>query len=201
MERRGAAEVVAIDVLDPAKWDWPLASDRDAREAIAERKGAGEGFEIARDAIESSVRRIEQSVYDLDPDDIGRFDLIYLGSLLLHLRDPVLALERVRAVCDGRLLVMDAIDLELSLRTRRPAARLDGKGRPWWWKPNSAGLKRMVESAGFRVVEGPRRVFIPVGPAQRISPRLRLLLSPDGREQLVTALRGDPHAALAAIPL
>src|SRR5207244_1994191 len=26
MERRGAAEVVAIDVLDPLRWDWPLGS-------------------------------------------------------------------------------------------------------------------------------------------------------------------------------
>src|SRR2546429_10019624 len=26
MERRGAAEVVAIDILNPDEWDWPLGS-------------------------------------------------------------------------------------------------------------------------------------------------------------------------------
>ena len=33
MERRGAAEVVAIDVIDPQKWDWPVGS---AEETITE---------------------------------------------------------------------------------------------------------------------------------------------------------------------
>jgi hypothetical protein len=37
---------------------------------------------------------------------VGRFDLVYLGSLLVHLRDPVRALECVRSVCDGLLIVV-----------------------------------------------------------------------------------------------
>src|SRR5947209_2256858 len=144
LERRGAAEVVAIDVLDPAGWDWPAGSRPDVRAQLGERKARGAGFELAQRALASSVRRLERSVYDLDPVVDGRFGLIYLGSLLLHLRDPVGALERVRAVCDGELLVVDAIDLGLTLRQRRRAlASLDGRGRPWWWKPNLAGLVRM----------------------------------------------------------
>jgi tRNA (mo5U34)-methyltransferase len=200
MERRGAAEVIAIDILDPEEWDWPAGSDRETIAAIGRRKGGGRGFEIARRELGSSVRRLERSVYDLEESDAGRFDLVYLGSLLVHLRDPVRALERLRAVCDGTMIVVDGIDLPLSLTLPgRPVARLDGRGRPWWWYPNQAGLARMVEAAGFEVVEGPRRLFMPPGPGQPLPrPHPRLLATREGRRQLVIALRGDPHAVLIA---
>jgi len=165
MERRGAAEVVAIDVLDPRRWDWPIDSDESAVAAIGARMAGGIGFEIARAALGSHVQRLDCSVYDLDERELGRFDFVYLGSLLVHLRDPVRALERVRSVCNGQLVVVDGIDLPLSLRSPRTAlARLDGRGRPWWWFPNAAGLARLVESGGFELTERPRRVFVPPGP-------------------------------------
>jgi hypothetical protein len=134
---------------------------------------------------------------------VGRFDLVYLGSLLVHLRDPVRALERVRSVCDGTLIVVDGVDLALSvLLPRRAVARLDGRGRPWWWYANTAGLARMVEAGGFDIVDGPRRVFMPPGaghPRVRRS-RLGLLRSPEGRHALTIAWKGDPHAVIAARP-
>src|SRR5205807_8137397 len=89
MERRGAAETVAIDLLDIRQADWPVNSAPDVMESIGERKEAGEGFEIARDALGSGVQRIEMNVYDLDPDVVGEFDFVYVGSLLIHLRHPV----------------------------------------------------------------------------------------------------------------
>jgi tRNA (mo5U34)-methyltransferase len=202
MERRGAREVVAIDVLEPERWDWPAGSAAETVATVARRQAGGAGFEIARRALGSSVERRDLSVYDLDEGEVGRFDLVYLGSLLLHLRDPVRALERVRAVCDGTLVVVDGIDLPLTLRhPRLPVARLDGQGRPWWWYANAAGLARMVEVAGFDVVEGPRRVFIPRGKGWRIGrPSPRHLLSREGRYHLIVAAKGDPHAVIVARP-
>src|SRR4051794_27943263 len=106
MERRGAAEVIGIDILDPRAWDWPVAASEQAISDLERRKEGGAGFEIARTALDSRVQRRERSIYDLDPEVDGEFDLVYLGSLLLHLRDPVRALERARSVCRGRLLVV-----------------------------------------------------------------------------------------------
>jgi len=200
MERRGATEVVAIDILDPRRWDWPAGSSEATLEAIGRRKARGAGFEVAREALGSQVRRLELSVHDLDPETVGAFDFVYLGSLLLHLRDPVGALVAVRRVCRKTLMVVDNIDLELTLlHPRRPLAGLDAVGRPWWWKMNLAALVRAVEAAGFEVVEPPRRVFLPCGAGQRTArPPLRRLLSRTGREAAVVAARGDPHAVLLA---
>src|SRR5581483_1268662 len=66
MERRGAAEVVAIDVLDPAAWDWPYGSDEATIAAIGARMTDGDGFELDRSALGSRVIRHERSVYELD---------------------------------------------------------------------------------------------------------------------------------------
>lgn len=203
MERRGAAEVLAIDLIDPQTWDWPVTSSAVTITAIAKRKLQGQGFTLARDMLGSRVERRELSVYDLDPADVGTFDFVYVGSLLLHLRDPVRALERVRAVCSGRALMVDAIDLEMTLRhPRRPVATLDGIGRPWWWLPNLACLEQMVRAAGMRPVEPAKRFFMVYGEghhAQR--PPLRSLLGRHGRERAVHARWGDPHAAILAEPV
>jgi len=200
MERRGAAEVVAIDVLDPAEWDWPPGSDEAVVREIGKRKAQGAGFLLAKEALGSSVTRIERSVYDLDPGEVGSFDFVYVGSLLLHLRDPVRALERVRAAAHGSVVVVDAVDGGLTATLRRRAvATLDGVGRPWWWKPNVAGLVRMIEVAGFEVTAPPRRLRLPAGPGQPPPPP-RAWLSRAGRSVAWAACRGDLHAAIAARP-
>src|SRR5437763_15483010 len=55
MERRGAAEVIGVDVLDPARWDWPAGSDEKTVAVIGERMAHGDGFEIARTALRANV--------------------------------------------------------------------------------------------------------------------------------------------------
>ena len=173
------------------------------KSTIAARKGRGEGFEIAREALGSSVERRELSVYDLDPENVGTFDFIYVGSLLLHLRDPIYALERVRSVCSGTMLLVDAIDLGLTLRhPRRPVASLDGRGRPWSWKLNLQGLGRAVEDAGFEPIRPVQRVWIPPGDGQSaVRPSLDLLRSDEARRLLMYKKKGDPHGAVLARPV
>ena len=201
MEQRGAAEVLGVDVLKPEDWDWPAGSDPAVIESIAERQAGGRGFEIAKRELGSSVERLEMSVYDLDPDTVGRFEVVYLGSLLLHLRDPVRALEAARSVCSGHLVVANGVDPLLALIPRMPLARLDGRGRPWWWQSNAAGLQRMVEAAGFTIESGPQVVFFPPGEGRgRVPFRPRSLLSAEGRDALVVSYRGEPHAVIVAGP-
>jgi tRNA (mo5U34)-methyltransferase len=202
LERRGAAEVQAIDILDPLRWDWPATAPPEVIAGIGERKGSGEGFDICRQALGSKVVRKERSIYDLNPAEDGEYDFIYVGSLLLHLRDPVAALAAVRSVCRGELVVLDAIDPLLSLLFRkRPVAGLDGLDRPWWWKPNVQALARMVRSAGFEPSRPPLRVRIRGGAGQkRPRPSRALLRSHEARVAFTLAHLGDPHCVIHARP-
>src|SRR3954469_11322977 len=107
MERRGASEVVAVDAPDPLSLDWPASLRNTAAKTLDETKEAR--FALAHRALESSVRRVACSVYDMDPEQLGRFDLVFCGDLLVHLRDPVGALERLHAVCAGSAIVTNPI--------------------------------------------------------------------------------------------
>ena len=203
MERRGAEEVAAIDVLDPARWDWPITSPEDVRVEVASRHDGGDGFRIAKEALESAVTRHDLSVYELHPDRLEPFDVVYVGSLLIHLRDPIGALEAVRSVCAGQLVLVDAIDAGLTMRHRRRAiAELDGRDRPWWWRANEAAIIRMVEAAGFRLVQPARRFAMPAGAGQTRPPlRWGTLRNRGAREALMRTRIGDPHVAIVAEPM
>lgn len=94
LERRGAAEVLAVDINDHTKWDWPPDVRATGGENLAKLAGPerGGGFRLAAEALGSSVQLRSVSIYDLDPADVGTFDVVTCGSLLLHLRDPMRAL-------------------------------------------------------------------------------------------------------------
>ena len=154
-ERRGA-EVVALDVPDKSAMDWPASLRGSSMEA---RGSTYENFELAHAAFGSSVRRERLTVYEANPDRLGTFDLVFVGSLLVHLRDPVGALEALHTVCTDHLKVVDAVDPLLDRFSRWiPAARLQcGTGRLEWWNPNRRALHDMVVAAGYRDVHvGPR---------------------------------------------
>jgi tRNA (mo5U34)-methyltransferase len=212
MERRGATEVHAVDVPDPYRWDWParariLESYDGGKANLEQIRRNGNGFPIAREALASQVERHELTVYELSPERLGTFDFVFVGSLLLHLRDPVGALERIRTVAAGELVINDCIEYVLSrLLPRTPMARLDAEDRVWWWQPNLAALHSMIEQAGFEILERGAPYFVPFGSRYQVpkqGPRdfLRRLRSPRGWEELVLYRRGIAHAATRCRPL
>jgi tRNA (mo5U34)-methyltransferase len=162
MERRGAAEVVSIDLDDPAGIDFPGPRPPDAA-VRSELEAGNAAFALAREALGSAVQRRHVSVYDLRAEDVGRFDFAVLGTLLLHLRNPIGALMAVRGVTD-RLLVNDAVRPS---RSSRPVARFaPTPHEPFWWLLNRPALLRAVEAAGFEVVEASRPYPVPWGPGR-----------------------------------
>jgi tRNA (mo5U34)-methyltransferase len=210
MERRGAASVTAIDIVDQTRWDWPPhtrvgAEQPQAVQILEEFKAGDVGFNVAHEALNSRVKRLDLSVYELSPETVGTFDVVFLGSLLLHLRDPIAALAALRTVCSGEAVIADTIDAIPSfLRPRTPTVRLEGWDRPWWWIPNRAGLHRMVESAGFKILEKTPVYIMPLGSSHPRTPfrrSWRKLFRPEGREELIINYRGIPHAAVRAKPL
>ena len=157
MERRGAAEVLAVDMEDPEKLDWPVRIRSGIVKTIDRTKG--ERFELVREALGSSVKRELRSVYDLD-DDLGQFDLVFCGDLLVHLKDPASALEAIRRVSRGSAIVCNPVKEQFPYR-RRALAQFDGTDQFEWWLTNLAGLKRMMLAAGFERVEAGRPFDLP----------------------------------------
>ena len=202
LERRGASEVVATDIPDHASWDWPwaLREDGPAFQAVqaGERKGAG--FEAARAALGSAARRVEVSVYDLDPAVHGTFDVVVCGSLLLHLKDPVRALEAIRGVCTGHFVSAETIDLPSSA-VRRPYARVRGDELCQWFLPNVAAHERLVRAAGFELERSGRPYAIPFGPAHPPRGRRPRELARRVLTRAVCGNDGVAHHALLARPL
>jgi SAM-dependent methyltransferase len=201
LEKRGAAEVVATDIADHQSWDWPARVRARGPEALAAIAGPdkGLGFRIAAELLGSKVERVEVSAYDLSPDRVGEFDVVVCGSLLLHLRDPVRALEAMRSVCRGQLLSLEEVRLGLR-HARRPVAELDGTSEMCqWWVPNAAGHRRMLEAAGFDVLRATRPFTEPFGPGHpsRTRPRDRLR---DVSTRLLAGGVGVPTAAALAAP-
>jgi tRNA (mo5U34)-methyltransferase len=129
LERRGAAEVLATDV--------PSSFQERARAR----------FEHAREALGSSVGYEAVSVFDLE----GEFDVVVMGYVLQMVTDPIGALEAVRRVCRGHLLLLDTVSLPLEL-VPAPLARLDARhdGREWFVF-NRRGMRKVVELAGWTV--------------------------------------------------
>lgn len=157
MERRGAAEVVAIDLDDETLLDYPPRR-RPQRSGVQHhneglRLGMGRpGFELAHEAYGSSVRRVVCSVYDALPEDLGTFDLVFCGSVLIHLRDPLLALERIADLTKDTGMFISAEEYDpWSALTPFPSVRFraDRWSAPVFWQPSVRTWRRMFWTGGF----------------------------------------------------
>jgi tRNA (mo5U34)-methyltransferase len=165
--------------------------------ALADREARPAAFACAHQALGSRVVRRDLSVYDLRRDDVGEFDFAFLGTLLLHLREPLRALTAIREVLapGGVLLIHDAISLRMTLlHPFRPVHTLSLlPGKPFWWLPNVRGLARYLEKAGFVEVHGGGPKFVPRGPGYARDPLPRTL-SPINFAWRALHERGMPHA-------
>jgi len=170
LEKRGAADVVATDLPSPFQAQ------------------ARERFEHARELLGSRARYEERGVFELE----GEWDVVVMGYVLQMLRDPVGALEHLRRVCRGHLLLLETVSLPLELLPA-PLARLDARndGREWFVF-NRRGLCKAVELAGWRVEQQTGVLRDEAGPlsaAQKASRSWRYRLGIRGRS---CALRAAP---------
>jgi tRNA (mo5U34)-methyltransferase len=148
-ERRGAAEVIGLE---------PYGDET-------------RGFERIRDTIGSTKTRFMiGSVYELDPEVLGYFDVVIFSGVLYHLRYPLLAIDNIRRVATADVFVETHIsDNELIPPVRHLPLwkfyRLNELNNDYsnWFGPNIAAVIEAFESAGFRTrlsaVAGNRATF------------------------------------------
>ena len=148
-ERRGAAEVVALDNEPPDQT----------------------GFAIAAELLGSRARYVTENVYSLTPDDLGSFDVVLFLGVIYHLRHPLLALDRIHDVCapdallfvETHMLDEGLVDREgnfhklaalnehlpgLPLVQYLPGAML-GNDSTSQWAPSRVALDGWLRGAGF----------------------------------------------------
>lgn len=161
MERMGA-EVVSYDLSHEHDWDIVPYANRDFSEQIKKRRAAirklNNSWWFAHRAFGSKARVVYGTVYDIPPN-LGRFDICTFGSILLHLRDPFLALQRAVQNVTGTVIVTDLMlpfsekQREL-IKTRKllqfvPDA---AAGEPWetWWKLSPELVSEYLKILGFQ---------------------------------------------------
>lgn len=111
MERRGA-ELVCYDLSENEDWDLVPFHLDDAASSSAVRKEhirrINNGWWLTHNTLNLSARMVYGSVYRI-PAAIGRVDVAVFGSVLLHLRDPFLALQSAAALTDETIIVTDVV--------------------------------------------------------------------------------------------
>jgi tRNA (mo5U34)-methyltransferase len=146
-ERRGAT-VTAVDLDSLVQTDFPPAIRNAVNDAGLDQRLGG-GFEIARRALGSKVDRIVKSVYDLDPAEIGTYDIVHFADVSLHLERPLEAFRRIRSVTGGRAIIVDAYNPDLDAAGGTVTEYLGGWPNATWWIPSLNTFAQMVLDAGF----------------------------------------------------
>lgn len=170
-ERRGASRVVALDhyvwSLDLEGWERHQAERRaggapplPAHEVPGlwqpERLPGKRGFDVAREALGSSVDPVVADFMEVDLDSLGRFDVVLYLGVLYHMENPLAALRRLYEVT-AELAVIETEAIQLPGADERAVCEFfEGAslaGDPSnWWAPNAAALVAMCRSAGFSQV-------------------------------------------------
>jgi len=137
---------------------WSLQAHRSGAEyvlGIDARPVHIEQAQLVRDTLGISPKQLEfrqMSVYDLSPKLVGKYDLCLLLRVLQHLRNPLLALEKLREVCKAYLVIdvkMVRIDWPvLYFHDEDPDGLLEGiDGLAA--KPSRSAVELMLNRSGF----------------------------------------------------
>lgn len=156
MERRGAERVVAIDLASIGDCDWvPRMKVRIG--GVSTDHSWPERFHLARTMRGSRVEHRFCSIYDLSPYTVGRFDVVFCGSLLLHLQNPLQALVNIRSVTDEMAIVETTVERDIEERAPGVPLMMFGSPAPETepgehnvhWRFTTAALQRMLAYADF----------------------------------------------------
>lgn len=161
MEKAGAT-VTSYDLDETQGWDIVPLSGIDAGEHARVRKAhiaaINNGYWFCHAANGSAARMAHGTVYNIDPA-LGPVDISVFGSILLHLRDPFLALHNAAQVTGDTMIVAELLPgahplsrlLALGMgRTMQFKPRF-AKNRPWetWWNLPPQTVVEFLGVLGF----------------------------------------------------
>ncbi|MGF7214497.1 hypothetical protein GGR92_000637 [Spirosoma lacussanchae] len=112
MEQKGAS-VVSYDLSPEQDWDIVPFADKNAAALSPDRKNhirkINNAYRLAHSLLNSSCEYVHGSVYHI-PDSVGEVDVTTFGSILLHIRDPFLALQQAARITRETIIITDILD-------------------------------------------------------------------------------------------
>lgn len=113
-------------------------------------------FWLTHRLMRSHVRRFNGNVYAGLPEN-EMVDISFFGSILLHLRDPLLALTQFGRRTRQTIVITDTLE-NLGLASNYPvmflrASAADSSNMGTWWSPTPALLKTFLAVLGFTKFE------------------------------------------------
>jgi hypothetical protein len=109
MERRGA-EVTGYDLSPAHDWDYVPFNGKVDEDLIVKRKDnirrLNRAWWLGHRCFNSRARVVYGPVYQI-PESIGPVDISTFGAILLHLRDPFLAIQKAANITRETIIVTD----------------------------------------------------------------------------------------------
>ena len=110
------------------------------------------GFWAMKELLGLQVEYVNGRVYEIGPELLGprTFDLVFMGSVLMHLRDPIGAMMAAHRAC-GHQFIATTYMLPDDPSRPEPIMRMweNAAGGANWWVPNRACLEQWIKAAGF----------------------------------------------------
>ena len=151
------AEVISFDLSEEWPWDIVPFYGADFAEVDAARRAimrrVNNGYWLCHRAFRSRAKVVYGTVYDI-PLSIGPVDVAVYGSILLHLRDPFLALQNGSRLARETVIVADVCPLGPFGRLLRNPWFLPRHGRSekfdtWWGLPPRL-IQEYLSILGFK---------------------------------------------------
>tara|TARA_B110000438_G_C15760706_1_gene627141 strand:- start:134 stop:907 length:774 start_codon:yes stop_codon:yes gene_type:complete len=163
-----SSRVLAYDLSPEQEWDIVPYHNINLEQHIQERKKHIEkinnGFWLAHKAFSSDVKMIYGSIYNIN-SEIGQFDIGILGSILLHLRDPFLALQEVSKHIKKKIIITDIvrkyrgklpalIELFPSINIMRFLPHISNNNQhDTWWELSPKLVSNFIKILGFENIQ------------------------------------------------
>ena len=161
MEKRGA-DVTAFDISPETDWDIvPFAQidykshSKDFRAYVERFKNA---FWYAHKQMNSKAKCAYGSVYNI-PAELGLFDMAIFGCILLHLRDPFLALQSGLKLVKETVIITDLVPQRLVNENNKEQKEVPYmvflpefktlKNKEVWWLLSPEIVQQFIGVLGF----------------------------------------------------
>lgn len=149
-EKRGA-RVVSFDMDDKRRQHFLPYKGHicyEDKEKYAQQLNEGymawkKGYWFAHRALQSKASVYYGDIYDL-PRELGRFDVVIAGCIMMHLANPIQALESISRVSADKIVIIDTVDTNNQDTVLHLESRADNPGGHFIWFVLSIGLYREV---------------------------------------------------------